>query len=166
MLDISESISFVTGDNLSGFVDLVEREVITSAVESAIDDILQRTVFSSTTYGFTDRSGQLRASIGIQSIDFTRSEITWTLSASAINPKDGYDYARIIEYGYGRRFSYIGRALDESRGIASSFIMANIREAFFKNQRQIKEIFSQRRQKKIFFRDSRGRFAKLPKELV
>ena len=162
MLDLSFSASFITKDNLGGLVDFLEEEVFADAMVEATEFILERTALTSD-YGFTDRTQNLRKSIEVtDNTDTSRSEISVEVIASAINPKDGFDYARIIEFGYGGRFSYLRRAAEEGAAIFPTLLSNAVRDRMQQQAQDIRQLISQGRKKNVFFRDSRGRFAKLP----
>lgn len=61
-------------------------------------------------YGFTDRTGRLRASIRATPAESNARGASATAEARA-------PYAGYVEFGHGRRYSYLGRALRELRSV-------------------------------------------------
>lgn len=159
-LDLAFSAEFNTFDNLGALLDFYDKEIYLESIIKAGEFILERTA-QKENYGFTDRSGRLRASIGVgEREEITRSNIFVSFSAGpAINPKDGYDYSNIIEFGYGGQYSYLRKAFEEGRGIFATLVANEIRDQVNTKQQDIYKIIVRQRKKNIFYRDSKGRFA-------
>lgn len=60
-------------------------------------------------FGFTDRTGRLRASIAVERTRDTGTRVGRALTA-------GTDYAAYVEEGNRGRYSYLGRAVRETEG--------------------------------------------------